>query len=1148
MVKNKEDKSIKGTSGSGTQKPAKGNDSKNLLSQFWSLASFNEDERVNSVLNILKELEASENKEESVGYAIKRLIKGIGSSRKKARLGFSTALVHILDDCQEHVDIKDVYKSIDEHLSTKGSSTGNEEKEANFGKVFALISILQHITKTPKLIKIEISTLKAVYEDLLTLMNKKIYLKELVAVAVCQSFEKISYEDLKSFQEIFLEKVAHGLERTTASDILIAQALINSYKDEDFQQELTSKWGSADILSSENLKKLYSTLMNTTEISHPKVHSIWKLVLEKAKTDEEYLKTFWKVIVEDALLKSTHERKYLAVQLLLKLSSSVTVDCVEELFSPAMMKCIINSCNSKENFLYKAARDMLGRLPEELAQNADSQVIPTVLKHFVGSNGNIMFDSMTNTKTVENMTLKLTDYKAHFTWLRGSFVNDQSQLSGKDAASKRIWVLNQMTLLAKACKKANQETIVVDVACFLFLHGFFNVLKKSKKELLLNQSFPSDMKVTEKVHNISQQRFQTVLTELTCWSKNIEGQTKKFNDGVAEDGDLFTMKILLFAERLLQFPKNVILIETWLPETRELFDEELTKLKEEEGGKETSVSSSKGMQLLRHHATLHLFKEQEEGRTVLQDVQECCRKAGGKKRKASKEPDWSEVLLEILIGFLAQPSNVMRHVVEQVFRSICPHLTMEGFRSLTKILEAKKSQDLQENESEDEEESGEEDEDEDGGDEEMDNENDENGQEDSDENESESDESESEGGSEGEEIDEEFQRKIKKALGKHAAKTNGDIDESKKDAESDSDSEEEQEDLDMDTADPNHLKALDSALADIFRQRKEKADDKKDKQAEREAMHHLKLRVLDLFVIFLKEQPTNGKIIYLVKPLLALIHASQNRPELSTVYDKSVNIYRTKLCQHKCHAYKDVDTEELHNIMSEILIMAKKSGSAPIFVEQVSQGLIFLIKLLRSNVDAKGPSPLKTRSQRKRKPDAAPKVSATRMKSSDEAKVVELYKGALDHFMQKKSSPLQAKMFMELINRYPNIAWKLGFDLLQYLNTACNNYRKVKSAEMLKALFAHKIDEEKEYIEKISEAVLENLIKVFESTKEAGFPLKPRQLSEIIRLIDSFKKLMHHHPKVIVDWTKMMSSLKDILDSPIASKCNSLMQVIKTRV
>ena len=61
MVKNKEDKSVKESGESGNQKSVKGKDS-NLLSQFWSLASFNEDERVNSVLNILKELEASENK------------------------------------------------------------------------------------------------------------------------------------------------------------------------------------------------------------------------------------------------------------------------------------------------------------------------------------------------------------------------------------------------------------------------------------------------------------------------------------------------------------------------------------------------------------------------------------------------------------------------------------------------------------------------------------------------------------------------------------------------------------------------------------------------------------------------------------------------------------------------------------------------------------------------------------------------------------------------------------------------------------------------------------------------------------------------------------------------------------------------------
>lgn len=43
------------------------------------------------------------------------------------------------------------------------------------------------------------------------------------------------------------------------------------------------------------------------------------------------------------------------------------------------------------------------------------------------------------------------------------------------------------------------------------------------------------------------------------------------------------------------------------------------------------------------------------------------------------------MLLEILVNFLAQPSNVMRHVVELVFRSICPHLTPTAFQQLTEV-------------------------------------------------------------------------------------------------------------------------------------------------------------------------------------------------------------------------------------------------------------------------------------------------------------------------------------------------------------------------------------------------------------------------------------------------------------------------------
>lgn len=60
---------------------------------------------------------------------IKRLIKGIGSSRKKARLGFSTALVHVLKDCSSHIDLKEVHSMINEHLNTKGSASGNVSQD-----------------------------------------------------------------------------------------------------------------------------------------------------------------------------------------------------------------------------------------------------------------------------------------------------------------------------------------------------------------------------------------------------------------------------------------------------------------------------------------------------------------------------------------------------------------------------------------------------------------------------------------------------------------------------------------------------------------------------------------------------------------------------------------------------------------------------------------------------------------------------------------------------------------------------------------------------------------------------------------------------------------------------------------------------------
>ena len=65
----------------------------------------------------------------------------------------------------------------------------------------------------------------------------------------------------------------------------------------------------------------------------------------------------------------------------------------------------------------------------------------------------------------------------------------------------------------------------------------------------------------------------------------------------------------------------------------------------------------------------------------------------------------------------------------------------------------------------------------------------------------------------------------------------------------------------MDASDPAALKALDQVLANIFKQKKEKESERKENKAATESMNHFVLRVLDLITIFIKEQPTDPKII-----------------------------------------------------------------------------------------------------------------------------------------------------------------------------------------------------------------------------------------------------------------------------------------------
>ena len=49
------------------------------------------------------------------------------------------------------------------------------------------------------------------------------------------------------------------------------------------------------------------------------------------------------------------------------------------------------------------------------------------------------------------------------------------------------------------------------------------------------------------------------------------------------------------------------------------------------------------------------------------------------------EPHWSEVLTDMLLGFLAQPSQLWRTLSKQVYCHITSHLTNEALQLIIKV-------------------------------------------------------------------------------------------------------------------------------------------------------------------------------------------------------------------------------------------------------------------------------------------------------------------------------------------------------------------------------------------------------------------------------------------------------------------------------
>lgn len=1144
----------------GDDTPSLKSDNKTLLSHFWNLASLDETLRTRSVVNLLTELKKTQ-KADDLNYTMQRLVKGLSSSRKAARQGFATALTQLMNEFTD-VSADDIIDLMSKHLLVQGSFKGQEERDAYFGQLFGLLAIYKsRLQGGQKDLAVNINLVKKLVGNLRTLMNKKSYLQEICGIAICDILRAINYSTFEELKSIIDPIINKGWEKCTPDDLMIVLTIQSTFKNELPKKYFKEHWKRSEILHESNFKEMSCVLMDTSNTAHPRIHSLWDLIIEYLLTDENEVtfQNFWKVVAEEGLMHSTHERKFLAINLVLKFAPRLNARKMQVVFGEIIIRCIINSSQSKMNYLFSCVQNMLTKLPEAILKNNDKEVVTGVIKCLVGPHGHVGFDSITKSKVIDELSMNLAhNLSGYFKWLKLIFVAGSTDLEKesmnevveKDIDECRAWVGNQLISLFRIAKCKKDETLLMEITNFLFYHGYFITMKK-RGDVVFLQEIPLHP-LSDATHQFFRLRFNTALTELANFHCKVDEESKSNIGGIAEDGEWYAWKILCTANELLELPMYTTLVLSWTPEVHEAWNssmEKNLKMKEENMSESEGVVNSKGTQLLFIHASLQLFLNREEAVDILKELETCYQNASEKKRKKKTEPHWTEVLTEVLLGFMAQSSHLMRQVVDAVYPTIVFHLTQDALDLLLKAIQPTKSNDADgivfENESDVEEmevneevEEKNEKKTEDKSDDDEDEEDEEGKEEKEDDVNKEDVESGSEDSEDSDsdfEVDETFKAELKAALGDSALQSD------EKDEEDEKSDDE--EDIDMDTCDPNQLKAMDQALAAVFKSRKQKQMVKKEKKDKRISILHFKLRVLDLIEIFIKQQAKDPKILQLIEPLYEVIKSSHGNAGEQPLFERTLGIYKNKLCMlHEYPSGSDLNVNIVHDQIDHLIKLAKVATSA-LLVAYITQGIIYLIRVLRGNPEIKGPSPRATRAQRKQKV-----VKKAGGGCLNEERLMESFKAALTEFMSKKSSHLQPVIFTELIQRFPSLGWNLAIEIPQYINKGCNNFRKVKAFEMLKLLLCKKTDKHEQNILEINESMCTNLIEAFQSTKEENYSLKARQFHHIVQLATIYFKETSKYPKVYkkVDSKGIEAAVIKALDSQVVSRSNTLQSYCKS--
>ncbi|XP_001603225.1 myb-binding protein 1A [Nasonia vitripennis] len=880
-----------------------------VLECFPKLLRDNAGERLDGAFKLIQHLsrEAQENGEsKELNHVLNRLVRGLGSSKVSSRKGFYSTLTVYLA-LNPDVTLERIFGIMDNELKTSSSNSKGEFADISNGRILACGAIIRS-----KMIKTcSVEEQQKVLECLIHAGKQRSYL----------GFESVSFiieflnqleddESLKAVWPVLEQGICKPFKEQTLDTFYALLVVQDKFPGVLSKKVLKKTFGSENIINEESMKDILKILTDIPRVISYK-HPVYKIFCEKLIATE-LVEQFWNGI-DECFIKPSKTDEYLGVELFNLLLEVITnKSTIPVLLSPNFLKYMLkrfsNNAKHKIDEVAVGFRKALTQLVTVLGKDVKAKLHLSVIKKLILYPGDLLIEKITSTKVLQMLTNNLN----------------------ADGVRKLSNLYREIAANTKFKEKPNSEPEPWTNAERTYAIQMLSVKLLSHSEIASDHEWRIEQ--LKFLFNLGLCEVSNVGVELAPHARESFYRALDHKLPKLDDVRMVLSSLIVHIDESL-FKNSSLTLRSPLDEAAtEAWKKMMKHVKKLEKDSDTNKISAV-FHTMNLHMGLQLFSDPEMAVSSVNELHSCHEHLKAKKKSQKKnnsvvsddEPEWVEVVVDLLLSLLSRKSHLLRSLVGCVFPHICPHLTPSAIHQILAILDVKSGKNpLSTSKDGDESESDDESADEENEDEDEENSDEENAEEIEEESDSDVDESEFE---EDETVTDRLRLAVRQALGNATMQTDD-------------------EDIDVDNINEEEGKRLDESLAAAFRILKENRKSQTKKQEKSaQALTHFRVRAIDLLETYIETGPSMALALDMLVPLFSLLEFAIKDPHQKPLENRVRTCLKKLAGVKKFKSVEDVDEELLTTVLKALIEKGERSASiCQEMGDKLAECCVFLVR------------------------------------------------------------------------------------------------------------------------------------------------------------------------------------------------------------